>query len=505
MPPTNLTFTPNRLPAQTSVAVTISGQGLDEVTHVETWQNAQGYRDAVFAFDTAGNMIVRTGEDLRPGQYNMRFSGTWGSDRWTWVAGQIYELDVMPPGRGRWRILLVGRNFQEGGGLRQFEVVAEIMDARSKRLELKLNSAAQFRFSVDGHSETAQSIRELEHEIWVSRWDETLGRDIAMFRGVIAFSQDTLSEQLHTVNYQAVDYLGLLGRRLLTIPYAPRNTDQDLIVSGLLARGTTAARPTANGVSFAPAANMPLAFNRLHPDGSNRSANSGRLRDRDYAPQSNIGDLLDNLATVQDGFDYGAAPAYNDFRFPDMLSVYYPHRGVTREQYAFVFGMTISALSRSVNSSDYANYVRVSGQPDEYGADTPYGEAWLQDINDIVTNPQGFWPTGISASDVVDANTLLEKAAGALLDMSVFKASYSLNVRPGAFRPGDFDIGDQVPLRIRSGRLDVDTYVRVIGMTYGINDDAASDDMEVDVTRGAPSLIDQTRQANSRLSALERR
>ena len=509
MPPSNVRFDPNRIPAFTSVAITMSGDGLNEVTQLYTTMAGFPRYDPDWAFDQDGNIVLRSSPDYGVGQYQVVVYGSWGSGGFSYSAGSTYELDRLPPGRGRWRILVVRRSYAPPSIYRSDpDIVAEVMDARSRRLEFKLNAPSQFRFTVDGRSNSAALIRELEHEIWVSRWDEVIGRDTTFFRGVITQSQDTLSPQVHTINFVAFDYLAILGRRFLTLPYSPRNTDQDNIVTALVDRGNTAARPTTQvppGFTFVPASHIPLTVRRKYPDGTARAAPSTRVRDRDYAAQSNIGELIDNLASVQDGYDYGVSQYNNDFRWPDGLDVYYPHRGITREDYALVFGLTVSGLSRSVNSSDYANYVRVAGQPDEAEGETPYAEGWVSDINDVISNPQGFWPFGISQADVTETNTLVEKAGGALLDMSVFKASYSLQMRPGAFRPGDFDIGDQVRLRINSGRLDVDTYVRVVGLTYDINDDAVSDDMEVDVTRGAPNLINLNQQQNNRISALERR
>lgn len=415
-------------------------------------------------------------------------------------------FSTVPAGRSRWRVLIAERPWALGN---RGPIVGEIMDARSRRLEQAFNKPAAFYFTVDGNSPTARLIRELAQEVLVFRWNEAEGKDEPMFRGVITQSQDILSEQRHSVNFVAHDYLGIIGRRFATRHYSFRQRDQDEIAEWFINWGYA----PSSGVDWGASASMPVTIARVAPDGSQPGGTlrpySGRLRDREYPPQSNALECLDNLANVINGFDYDLIPEPlgpgrpGDFRNRDWLRIFYPYRGVPRYDWAFVWGSTVSTVSRSVNSALYANYVRVVGQsePDEPQV---FAEAWSTDATDLISNPGGFWPRAESASDVTDLIALAEKAAGSLESLGLLVPAYSLGLRPGAYTREAFHIGDSVNLRINSGRLDVNTWVRVLALTFGIGEDG-QEDIGVDVGRPSPTFLGLFQGADQRISALERR
>ena len=182
-----------------------------------------------------------------------------------------------------------------------------------------------------------------------------------------------------------------------------------------------------------------------------------------------------------------------------------------------VYGSTVSSVSRSINSAFYANYARVVGQSDP---DEPqlYAEGWTQDATDTISNPTGLWMLADSMADVTVQSTLAERVGSLLEQYSILRPAYSLGLTPGAYfgtttemgtpgfreQRGAFDVGDVLNLRIASGRLDVDTYVRVYGQTFVIGDDG-EEDVEAEVGRPEPTFIGLFRTADQRLSALERR
>jgi hypothetical protein len=65
-------------------------------------------------------------------------------------------------------------------------------------------------------------------------------------------------------------------------------------------------------------------------------------------------------------------------------------------------------------------------------------------------------------------------------------------------------MGDTVPLELRSGRLDVSTTVRVMGINYAIGDDG-QEDVEMVVGRPALTLSALFRQTRRDVDALARR
>jgi hypothetical protein len=278
----------------------------------------------------------------------------------------------------------------------------------------------------------------------------------------------------------------MLERRLLTRRWAFTQVDQDDIVAGIIQRAT--AMTSSSGQSFGAGSFLPLQTARRNPDASQRTVASGQRRDREYLGSQNLGEALSNLAAVVNGFDWDVLPGGAGL---DELRIFYPYQGVQRFDMALVYGSNVSALTRSVNSGDYANYWRVLGQGSE---DTQvFAEAWNIDTTDITVSGLGLWQSGDNASDVSIQSTLDEKAGGVGLvtnpsggdlgDSSILTPSYTLTLRPGAYGWGSPNMGDVVPLVVRSGRLDVATDVRVVGLTYDVGDDG---DENVELTVGRP-------------------
>lgn len=411
-----------------------------------------------------------------------------------------------PPGeRGRWRLTLHERSFAAHAWARDTSIV-ELTGARSRRLELGWNEPAKLTFTVDGRSSSAGWIQELATDVCAWRWDDAAGADRLMFRGIVAQSEDTVTEQAHTVNLTCHDYLAVMIRRFLTaganLVYTA--TDQDDIVANLAGRAS--AMTAGNGTTFTPGSQLPLAVARVNPDGTARAAKSGQVRDRTYTGQTSIGSAITDLAAVINGFDLDVRPAA-DVDGIDYLRVWYPSRGVGRTDTPLVYGASVSGFTRTVNSSDYANYQRVIGDNSGAGEGAPqlFAEVWNADANNVGVTPVGLWMDGENASDVNQAATLAQKAAGDLASSGVLVPSYTLTLRPGWFRPGFPNIGDTVPLVIRTGRLDVSTTVRVLGLGFDISDDGAGEDVALTVGRPARTLTALFRDARRDINALARR
>jgi hypothetical protein len=392
----------------------------------------------------------------------------------------------VPSGRGRWRLTLHRRAFAPNLTYDALGVT-EIMGARSRQLTQEWNKGATLTFSLDGASAAASLITELQHDVIAWRWDDRTGYDQPLFRGVVCQSQDTLSEQADTVTFTCHDYLAMLERRLLPTQVVYTQWDQDALAADLVARAK--AVTTSGGQSLNPGAYLPAMVVKVDPAGNARQSSSGIKRDRTYEASQKVDEALANLAVCEQGFDYDIVPGGHRYSGgvggDDILRLFYPYQGVLRPDVVLEYGSSVSSLSRSVNSGDYANYWRVVGATAD-GATAPmYAERWNTDANNVAAVPLGLWQSGDNASDVSVQATLNDKAGADLALSGVLVPSYSLDLRPGWYAYGNPFMGDVVRLRVRAGRLAVDTDVRVLGIAYDILDDA---DEDVSLTVGRPDV-----------------
>jgi hypothetical protein len=188
----------------------------------------------------------------------------------------------VPSGRGRWRLTLHRRDF--GTNARPTQTgIAELTDARSRKLVQALNSPATLSFTLDGRSPAAALIQEMSHDVIAWRFDDQQNKDVMAFRGIIAQSQDSLSEQTHTVSFTAHDYLAMLKRRLITgsVHYVNVYTqvDQDTLAGNLIQQAVQVYAASVD-VNFYPGSALPVGAIPMTPAGVQRQTPSGQKRVR---------------------------------------------------------------------------------------------------------------------------------------------------------------------------------------------------------------------------------
>lgn len=377
----------------------------------------------------------------------------------------------VPAGRGRWRLTLHTRIFDQAISW-QNSLLSELPTAFNRKLTQAWGTIATATFNLDGWSSAAALIAELQQDVVWWRWDDTRGVDEPMFRGCITASEDDLDEQSHTVVFTANDHLALLNRRFAPINLTYNNVDQDDIVAGLTTQATTA-MTTMSGQQLTPGSVMPMAVTLVNPDGSIRSAKSGTLRIRNYLAQQNLYTALSDLSLVIGGFDYDLTPGwrFGTDAVNDWLRVFFPQQGVTRSDLVLYYPGNLAQVKRQVNSSDYANYVRVLGNNQSSSASTAQLASEAMVLADAQGRNVGLWMDPEQAADVIDQPTLDQKAAGYINTLGVLQPTYTLTLAPNTYHSGLFYMGDVVPLIIQSGRLNVNTQVRILGIEYDIGDD----------------------------------
>jgi hypothetical protein len=405
----------------------------------------------------------------------------------------------VPGYRGAWRLTLHNRTFAPAPLMST--VIAELTDARGRQLVQAWNSPAQATFTLDGASDSAALIRELEQDVAMWRWDDRTGQDLVLFRGPITQSQDTLDEQSHVVTYTCHDYAALLTRRLVTPIFVTYTAaDQDSIVADLLSRSTNAY--STAGASFAPASYFPLSMVAVNPGGSLRGF-SGVTRNITYYGSQNVAAALDGLAAMLSGFDWDVQT--NPADPTDSLRVFYPQQGLPRADYLLQYGANVATVARSVDSSDYANYVRVLGNSSSADPTAQkWSENWMYDAAHTDTNPVGTWMSDENAANVTVQDALDAKATGDVILLSGLQPRYTLGLTAGTYEYGQPNMGDVVQLVIQSGRLNVNTNVRVLGITYNIGDDG-NEDVALTVGRPEPSLAKLFARQDRSIKALDQR
>jgi microcystin-dependent protein len=341
--------------------------------------------------------------------------------------------------------------------------LGSLVAARTRKLSFTLDGAAQASFTMPGsHPETAL-VAELATDVVCVRGGRT------MFRGRVQASQDTLSADADTVAFTAVDYRGMLDRRLLwsnsTLSF--RGADQADIAWQMIV--DTQAQTGGN-----------LGITR------GAAAATGILRDRDYQAGKPVGEAIAQLGECQNGFDWEIDPnlAFN---------LYYPSRG-RQTGLVLAWGRDLAAINQTYNQAGYANAIWYSGS----NSTTPVETAVATMPSDI-----GRWDAQKSDPNLILQQTLSDQAAYELATASDFEPAFGATLIQGVWDPNQLFVGDQAQIVADTGRLNVNTVRRIVGVDVDLSDDGAE---TVTLTLGdaTATLTGRLQSYNSRISSLER-
>jgi hypothetical protein len=238
-----------------------------------------------------------------------------------------------------------------------------------------------------------------------------------------------------------VDYQGLTSRRFLLRERVYTQVDQADIVWDLIQEAQERPLP-------------PNPANTLYLTRGNAPA--GRPRDRTYEPGASIGELIRDLSEVIDGFEWKVDPERR-------VQVGYPRLGQVRHL-ALDFGGFLNSLTRSIDSSTFANGIWQSGGE---GTTPVYVEASVV--------PQGALFQGSAADpDVTEQTTVQGKAEGSLAARSLLRPTFRATVSPNRWDPALLSIGDTATLVCQFGRLQYPGLpVRVVEVAVSMSQDGA--------------------------------
>jgi hypothetical protein len=336
--------------------------------------------------------------------------------------------EVAPEWPPRWRV---------GFGTRTGAILGEATQWSALQVNLRLSDACDASLSCPGESLPVGLVAELVTDMWC--W---LG-DKLMFRGRVTGIDDSISDDGHGVAIRATDYRGLLDRRIL--------------IAG-------------DRVKFTQWPQAEIAWFLIDQAQQNTSGNmgitrgiapTGRLRDREFEPGQSVGELLDNLSDVIDGFDYDVDP---NLRF----NVYYPHRG--RETgLALDLGGTVSAIDRKTSSADFANYVWQSGAAKVTAPDAAYTPELAAG-----TALEGRWDVAVSDPDLKLQATVNARSERILADRQRRPDQYSVSVVAGQWEALSLAPGDWATLVVESARLNLRERVRVLEVAFDAGPDGES-------------------------------
>lgn len=387
------------------------------------------------------------------------------------------QTGIGPPPRPRTRWQLVIGPASGGHEL-------ALTEATGRRYTARLTDNSDLSFSIDGRHPQAASIQELATDVHLLFSTATGTRILDRCR--VGGTRDEINENQHRTEVSCLDYRAVLGRRILwtgdTLTYTA--VDQTDIAWDLI-RQTQAHASGGLGIS------------KSFPDGY-----TGVPRDREYEVGDSIGQRIQELSDVINGFDWDILPASASGL---LLHAWYPQRGSDRGV-VLVLGGLAAEVSREVDTSGYANAIRYTGaQGDDVtpGPDPVEWESGDLDMPGVV--PQGRWDAVFGDDGLKNQSALEDRAEWQSWWSQVIRPTYTVRlVRGGWEGPDHIWVGDTVRLIVPSGRLAVDTTARVFEVQLDLDEEGGE---TVALTLGGPkpdfrrwpSAIER------RLNTLERR
>lgn len=357
-----------------------------------------------------------------------------------------------------------------------------LANAKSRKASFKLRDNSTASFNIRGTDPLAGHIDELATDLHLLRRNRA-GVVEQLYRGRVGGVGDELSASGHVVSVPTLDYRAVLERRILASGSQVTWTTADRfdIAFGLI---TQAQNKTGGDYGIANGAGL-----------------SGKTATMTFELGDSIGQKIQEFSASETGFDWDILPMGQS----GLTFMAWPQRGTSHGVILQYGAAAVTSITRAVDSGEYANMVRVSGQPPE-GSSTPPAtyEGLATGITDPLLYPQGRWDKSFGTS-LTTSPAVSDRKDWLLDDHQVIRPSYTVKLAPNFWDgPSHIWLGDPVRLVIQSGRLAVDTTLRVLEIDVEIADTGQE---SVSLTVGAPRP-DYARRAaanEKRIDELERR
>lgn len=250
----------------------------------------------------------------------------------------------------------------------------------------------------------------------------------------------SLSIGSHTLSINAVGWLGYWDRRIIRTNYQPDGVDQFLIFARLVA---DAQSETINGDGY----DLGISVTYTALSGVTRS------RTQDYRPfqAKNLGEMLRNLAALEDGFDYSMAYAVNATtdRIDKTIELHYPRKG---RDTGFMFRFDRNGAGGNVVARGFADQVPFAWVGDGWGSGADETRLISPYVDSSLRNVYPPFDGAPSWTSVTEQSTLDQNTEQWFRSRRRPRLTPVLRVDADRYpRWGDWDMGDTVYVNIDDG------------------------------------------------------
>ncbi len=299
----------------------------------------------------------------------------------------------------------------------------ELASAYGRVLTLRIDAPSTAQFSLNGRSDEAAQIADLATDLVVYR------DGVKVFRGRIAVAADDVNATSHTTQFTATDYRGMCAYRKIG----------------------------ATGRTFTAVDQGQIAWTLISDSQAMTSGNwgivdgigqvSGTIRDRTYDPGKPLLEAITELGDVEGGFDWEISPDLS-------LDRWYPQRGVSNGV-VLDYGGRVTGFSRLLSPGDFANFVIATGSQET----SPVTAA----AAGLATDVRGRWEYSQAFTSIIEQSTLQGKVNWLRDQAGELRPEIRVTLTVGRWGGlSDIGLGDTVKMGLRSGRLNTETFQRVV-------------------------------------------